>query len=86
LQTRDYLDAFDFASALPDVDPVRIIFWGSSMSGGNAICAAALEKRVRAVIAQVPFVSGELASGEFASLMTVFLEERGAVREVQHQF
>jgi fermentation-respiration switch protein FrsA (DUF1100 family) len=80
LQTRDYLDAFDFASTLPDVDPVRIIFWGSSMSGGNAICAAALEKRVRAVIAQVPFVSGELASGEFASLMPMFLEERGAVR------
>lgn len=81
LQTRDYIDAFDFASTLPEVDPTRIVFWGSSMSGGNAICAAALEKRVSAVIAQVPFVSGELASANFAPLLPMFLGERGAVRQ-----
>jgi fermentation-respiration switch protein FrsA (DUF1100 family) len=32
------------------------------MSGGNVICAAAIDKRIKAVIAQVPFVSGEFVS------------------------
>lgn len=80
LQTRDYIDAFDFTTTLPDVDPARIVFWGSSMSGGNVICAAAIEKRVCAVIAQAPFVSGEMASVDFAGMMPLMLDERGAVR------
>ena len=62
LQTRDYFAAFDYAVSLPDVDPAKIVYWGSSLSGGNVICAAALDKRIRAVIAQVPFVSGEHVS------------------------
>jgi fermentation-respiration switch protein FrsA (DUF1100 family) len=32
------------------------------MSGGNVICAAAIDKRIKAVIAQVPFVGGDLVS------------------------
>lgn len=59
LQTRDYLDAFNFATTLPEVDDTRIVYWGSSMSGGNAICAAAVNKNLAGVILQVPFVSGE---------------------------
>ncbi|KAL1595998.1 hypothetical protein SLS60_009689 [Paraconiothyrium brasiliense] len=80
LQTRDYIDAFDFTTTLPDVDPTRIVFWGSSMSGGNVICAAAIEKRVCAVISQAPFVSGEMASQDFAAIMPLMLGERGAMR------
>ncbi|KAH6683866.1 Alpha/Beta hydrolase protein [Halenospora varia] len=59
-QTRDYLAAFDYAASLPEVDPARIVYWGSSLAGGNVICAAAVDKRIRAVISQVPFVSGEM--------------------------
>ncbi|TKA64531.1 hypothetical protein B0A49_10085 [Cryomyces minteri] len=62
LQTRDYSAAFDYAASLPDVDPTKIVFWGSSLAGGNAICAAAVDKRVKAVISQVPFTSGEFVS------------------------
>lgn len=80
LQTHDYIDAFDFVSTLSDVDPERIVFWGSSMSGGNVICAAAIEKRACALIAQVPFVSGKAASAEFAAMMPLILAERGAMR------
>lgn len=50
------------------------------MSGGNAICAAVIEKRVCAVIAQVPFVSGEHASQAFGRKHEMFLAERGAIR------
>lgn len=62
LQTRDYLAAFDFAVSQPEVDPTKIVYWGSSMAGGNAICAAAVDHRIRAVISQVPFTNGELVS------------------------
>lgn len=71
LQTRDYLDAFNYACSLPDVDPTKIVYWGTSMSGGNAINAAAVNKSIKAVITQVSFVSGELASagGDSSMLM-----------------
>lgn len=59
MQTRDYFDVFSFAITLPEIDPAKIVYWGSSMSGGNAICAAAINKNIAGVILQVPFVSGE---------------------------
>ncbi|KAJ4400871.1 hypothetical protein N0V91_008380 [Didymella pomorum] len=58
-QARDFSDAFDFAASLDEVDSAKIVFWGSSMGGGVVLYAAALDKRIRAVISQVPFVSGE---------------------------
>ncbi|KAJ9165403.1 Alpha/beta-hydrolase [Coniochaeta hoffmannii] len=62
LQTRDYFDAFVFAASLPEVDATKIVYWGTSMSGGVALCAAAVNKGIKAVIAQVPFISGEWIS------------------------
>ncbi|KAH8587355.1 Alpha/Beta hydrolase protein [Bisporella sp. PMI_857] len=83
---RDYLDAFDFVTTLPDVDIERIVYWGSSMAGGNAIIAAAANKLIRAVISQVPFTSGEMV-GTAASMAgpspdpRAMLGNRRAVRE-----
>ncbi|KAJ9144227.1 Alpha/beta-hydrolase [Pleurostoma richardsiae] len=62
MQIRDYFDAFTFASILPDVDATKIVYWGTSMSGGVALCAASINKGIKAVIVQVPFVSGEWIS------------------------
>ncbi|KAF9784886.1 hypothetical protein IL306_006065 [Fusarium sp. DS 682] len=59
LQTRDYLDVYNYAAAHPDVDSSKIVYWGSSMSGGNAICAAVMNRSIAGLIVQVPFVSGE---------------------------
>jgi len=56
-QARDYCDAFDFVASLSEVDKSKVVFWGSSMSGGVAAYASALDKRMAAVILQVPFVS-----------------------------
>ena len=50
----DYHDALTFLKAQPSVDPKRIAFWGYSFSGLAALCAAALDKRARAVIAVSP--------------------------------
>lgn len=79
LQTRDYFDAFNFAKTLPDVDPENIIYWGSSMSGGNVIAAAAINKSVKAVIAQVPFVTGEVMREPAAFLWDTLSQDRANV-------
>lgn len=58
-QIEDIHAAVGYALTLPEVDPDQIIVWGSSGSGGNALTATALDPRVKAVISQVPFLSGE---------------------------
>lgn len=58
-QARDYFQAFNYATLLPEVDETKIVYWGTSMSGGTALYAASIDKRIRGVIAQVPFVSDE---------------------------
>lgn len=57
-QVRDYRHALTFASTLVEVNPDRLGVWGSSYSGGHVLVVAALDRRVRAVVSQVPLVSG----------------------------
>jgi fermentation-respiration switch protein FrsA (DUF1100 family) len=57
-QVRDYRHAITYASTLPEVDPARIGIWGSSYSGGHVLVVAAIDRRVKAVVSQVPLVSG----------------------------
>ncbi len=56
LQLEDWRAAIDFARALPGVDAERVATFGSSMGGGNALAAAAGDKRIAAAISQVPFL------------------------------
>jgi len=53
-QARGYRDAVTYLTTLPDIDPERIAIWGDSLSGGEAIAVAAVDSRVKALIAQVP--------------------------------
>jgi uncharacterized protein len=57
-QVRDYRHAITFATTLPGVDPQRIGVWGSSYSGGHVLVIGAIDRRVRAVVSQVPLISG----------------------------
>jgi fermentation-respiration switch protein FrsA (DUF1100 family) len=57
-QVRDYRQAITYASTLPEVDPTRIGIWGSSYSGGHVLVVAAIDRRVKAVVSQVPLISG----------------------------
>ena len=57
-QVRDYRHAITFARTLSDVRRDAIGVWGSSYSGGHAIVVAAIDRRVRAAVAQVPLISG----------------------------
>jgi hypothetical protein len=57
-QVRDYRDAITYAQGLPDADPDRIGVWGSSYSGGHVIVVAAIDRRVKCIVSQVPLASG----------------------------
>jgi fermentation-respiration switch protein FrsA (DUF1100 family) len=57
-QLRDYRHAITYAGTLDDVDSTRIGVWGSSYSGGHVLVVGAIDRRVKAVVAQVPLVSG----------------------------
>jgi dienelactone hydrolase len=50
----DYRNAISWLSLQPQVDPERIGVWGSSFSGGLVLYVAAYDKRVKAVVAQIP--------------------------------
>lgn len=53
-QVRDYRHAITYVRTLPEVDRDRIGVWGSSYSGGHVLVVGAIDKRVKAVVAQVP--------------------------------
>jgi fermentation-respiration switch protein FrsA (DUF1100 family) len=57
-QIEDFRAAISYVRSRPDVDRARIGIWGSSYSGGHAIVVAALDKRVKCVVSQVPTISG----------------------------
>jgi hypothetical protein len=59
INPRDQIDdvraAITYLSGLPEVDPHRIVLWGPSLGGANAIAAAAADDRAAAVVAVVTF-------------------------------
>jgi fermentation-respiration switch protein FrsA (DUF1100 family) len=57
LQVEDFRNGLSFLERQPGVDRQRIGIWGTSNSGGTVIYAAAVDRRVKAVVAQVPVVS-----------------------------
>ena len=63
-QVRDYRHAITYAGTLDGVDATRVGVWGSSYSGGHALVVGAIDRRVKAVVSQVPLVSGSANIGE----------------------
>jgi dienelactone hydrolase len=53
-QARGYIDALTFLGRQDCVDPTRMALWGDSLSAGEAIAVAAVDKRVSALVVQVP--------------------------------
>ncbi|WP_019872865.1 alpha/beta hydrolase [Sporichthya polymorpha] len=63
-QVRDYRHAITYAGTLPEVDADRIGVWGSSYSGGHVLVLGAIDRRIKAVVSQVPLASGSANIGE----------------------
>jgi uncharacterized protein len=55
-QVEDFRNGVSFLQRAPGVDRERIGIWGTSNSGGTVIYAAAVDRRIKAVVAQVPVV------------------------------
>jgi pimeloyl-ACP methyl ester carboxylesterase len=58
IQCRGYRDAINFAGTLENVDQNRIALWGDSYTGGQVVVVGAIDRRVKAIVAQCP-VFGE---------------------------
>jgi uncharacterized protein len=58
VQIADWRRAISYLESHPAVDPDRIGLWGTSYAGGHAIVLGATDRRLRAVVAQVPTISG----------------------------
>ena len=57
-QIADWRRAISFLENHPAVDASRIGLWGTSYAGGHAIVLGATDRRLKAIVAQVPTISG----------------------------
>jgi cephalosporin-C deacetylase-like acetyl esterase len=58
LQCSDLSDAITYAQSREDVNKEKIGIWGVAFSGGHCIKVGAVDRRVKAVLSQVPMVNG----------------------------
>jgi len=58
LQCSDISDAITYAQSRQDVNKGKIAIWGTALSGGHALRVGAVDRRVKAVLSQVPVVNG----------------------------
>ncbi|PVG83802.1 alpha/beta hydrolase [Nocardioides gansuensis] len=79
-QIADWAAAVRFARSIPELDPERVVVWGTSFGGGHAILTAANDARIAAAIAQCPFTDG-LAALQAVPLRTSARVTARAVRD-----
>jgi fermentation-respiration switch protein FrsA (DUF1100 family) len=82
LQIRAYRDALTVLASHPSIDEDRLGIWGTSYSGGHVLVVAATDPRVRAVVSQVPTISGRSnlvrrhTTASYADLKRQWAEDR----------
>lgn len=83
-QIADWRRAISYLESLDVVDPERLGLWGTSYAGGHAIVLGATDRRLRAVVAQVPTISGyeqglrRVTPENVASLERSFIDDERA--------
>ena len=75
-QVEDYSDALSFLGSLPTVAPDQMAIWGMSFAGTVALCAASLDKRVRAVIAVCPLTRFEYIPEKLPKVLAKCMKDR----------
>jgi uncharacterized protein len=81
VQVGDWRRAISYLESHPAVDPDRIGLWGTSYAGGHAIVLGATDRRLRAVVAQVPTISGyqqslrRVAPDQVSALEASFIDD-----------
>lgn len=79
-QLEDWKAAIAHVRGLKEIDPKRVIIWGTSFGGGHALATAADDSRLAAVISQCPFTDG-LSSSLAMSPMTLLRVTALALRD-----
>jgi uncharacterized protein len=80
-QIADWRYAISYLESHPTVDAERIGLWGTSYAGGHALVLGATDRRLRAVVAQVPTISGyeqslrRVAPDQVANLEASFIDD-----------
>jgi pimeloyl-ACP methyl ester carboxylesterase len=80
-QLQDWEAAIAYARSRPELDPNRIVTWGTSFGGGHSILTASRDHRLAAAIAQCPFTDGFASALTNSPLTTARLTTR-AVRDL----
>lgn len=81
-EVEDFRNALTFLEGVPDVDNNRLGIWGVSFGGGIVLYTAAVDRRVKAVVAQSPVVNGRQwmrglrSAEEWEELQDRLLEDR----------
>ncbi len=57
-ESEDYRNAISYLETRDEVDPERIGIWGTSFGGAMVIYTGAVDRRAKAIVAQVPVVNG----------------------------
>jgi cephalosporin-C deacetylase len=82
----DMIRMIDYAVTRPDIDTSRIAMSSGSQGGGIALAVAALDKRIKAVVAQVPFLCNfRLAATIPKSLVKINLDRSNTNNEASLQ-
>jgi uncharacterized protein len=80
-QIADWRYAISYLESHPAVDADRIGLWGTSYAGGHALVLGATDRRLKAVVAQVPTISGyqqslrRVAPDQVAGLEASFIDD-----------
>jgi uncharacterized protein len=86
VQIADWRRAISYLESHPGVDPDRIGLWGTSYGGGHAIVLGATDRRLRAVVAQVPTISGYQQGLRRVAPEAVGAVEAGFIDDERRQF
>ena len=85
-QIEDFRGAISYVRSRNDVDSERIGLWGSSYSGGHALVVAAIDRRVKCVVAQVPTISGWKAARQRTSAKDLQAQQRWFEEDREERF
>lgn len=79
-QIADWQDAIGYLRARPEVSADRIGVWGTGYAGGHALVIGATDRRISAIVAQVPSLHG-LSRGVDAAGSALAARSDGLFRE-----
>lgn len=82
-QLADFAAAVAYARSLPAVDAERVALWGAALGSGHALITAARDRRIAAVVAQLPYVRP--GNGPVGPLDAVQLAIEGLRDELGHR-